>query len=446
MIRFSARQLFARFSVLTIARLVGAVAVFATNVIIARHFGGEALGLFALFVATVSVVAVILPAGFSAVGPILASEYAAKRQHGLLAGFVASARRMVCVTSGLLAAAVLALVGFTPDLLEQDYIWIAIFVCISAPGLALINLDGGVLAGINRQVHGLLPDTFAKPVFVLTGVCAVSVAVAGANVHPHILMAIFAASVWMTAIVTNILWHRASATDDCSVEYDRTRWRETAYPWIVISLLWDFVIELHLMLAGFLAAPAQVAVLHVCFRCRALAGFGMRSIYALLLPEILSGDAKGDTRATQAGIVKANALALAYSIVVMAGFAIMGKFILSIFGAAFTDGLPVLLLVSSVMVVRAMFGPAPAILTAKGHQFAMMAILAGSMALSVLLMILLYPVFGIIGIAIAYCTMSAVCSVLLWLHARRKTGIDCSIFSVFRSDGMNNAKPAPAQI
>lgn len=446
MIRLSARQLLARFSVLTTARLVGAVAVFVTNVIIARHFGAEALGQFALFVATVSVVAVILPAGFSAIGPILASEYAAKRQHGLLAGFVASARKITCVTSGLLAAAVLVLVGFAPDLIGQDHLWVAIFVCISAPGLALINLDGGVLAGINRQLHGLLPDTFAKPVFVLTGVCAVAVAVAGANVQPHILMAIFAASVWFTAIVTNHLWRRASAIiDGGKVEFDRTRWRATAYPWIVISLLWDFVIELHLMMAGLLAAPAQVAILHVCFRCRALAGYGMRTIYALLLPEIISRNANDDTRATQASIARANALALAYSIVVMVSFAIAGKFLLSVFGPAFTDGLPILLLVSSVMVVRAVFGPAPAILTANGHQYAMMAILAGSMALSVVLMILLCPVFGITGIAIAYCAMSAVCSVLLWFHARRVTGIDCSIFSIFRSDALNEAKPTPSQ-
>ena len=71
----------------------------------------------------------------------------------------------------------------------------------------------------------------------------------------------------------------------------------------------------------------------------------------------------------------------------------------------------------------------------------MMAILAGSMALSVLLMLLLFPVFGILGIAIAYCAMSAVCSVLLWLHARRVTGLDCSIFSIFRSGVLNHANP-----
>ena len=181
MIRFSARQLLARFSVLTTARLAGAVAVFVTNIIIARYFGAEALGQFALFVAAASVVAVILPAGFTAVGPILASEYVSKQQYGLLAGFVTSARRIICITSCLLAAAVLGLVGLAPGLLRPDHVWIAIFVCISAPGLALINLHGGVLAGINRQLHGLLPDTFAKPVFVLTGVCAVAVAVAGAQ-------------------------------------------------------------------------------------------------------------------------------------------------------------------------------------------------------------------------------------------------------------------------
>ena len=43
-----------------------------------------------------------------------------------------------------------------------------------------------------------------------------------------------------------------------------------------------------------LAAPAEVAVLHICFRLRVLAAFGLRALYALVLPDIFASHERGD--------------------------------------------------------------------------------------------------------------------------------------------------------
>lgn len=58
-----------------------------------------------------------------------------------------------------------------------------------------------------------------------------------------------------------------------------SRWRHAAYPWLLTIFASDLFIEFHILLTGYMAAASEVAVLHVAFRFRVLAAFGMRSIY-----------------------------------------------------------------------------------------------------------------------------------------------------------------------
>ena len=69
-------------------------------------------------------------------------------------------------------------------------------------------------------------------------------------------------------------------------EAETKRWRKAALPWMLIAILSGCVIELHPLLAGTLAAPAQFAVLHICSRFWVLATFGLRASYSLISPHL----------------------------------------------------------------------------------------------------------------------------------------------------------------
>jgi O-antigen/teichoic acid export membrane protein len=198
---------------------------------------------------------------------------------------------------------------------------------------------------------------------------------------------------------------------------------------MAISALSDYFIELHLLLAGALAAPAQIAVLHVCFRLRMLAAFGLRALYALILPDIFASYERKDAAEFRSNIMRANCLALAYAFAVCLAVIPLGNWVLSLFGEAFENGRAVLLIVCSAMIARAVFGPAPAIMAMKGQHGSVIWILSAGTAVSLVLGLALFPRLGIEAIAIAYTVSYSLIAVAQWWWVKRRTGIDCSIFA-----------------
>src|SRR5688500_2715506 len=83
------------------ARLFGAALTFFVQVAIARFLGSQALGEYILVMATVNVVAVVMPLGFEATGTYFAAEYRAKGEGRLLRGFMARAYLHIPVTGVL---------------------------------------------------------------------------------------------------------------------------------------------------------------------------------------------------------------------------------------------------------------------------------------------------------------------------------------------------------
>jgi O-antigen/teichoic acid export membrane protein len=426
MTRYIGKNLFSRLSVLAGGRLLGAFAAFLSSLLIARYLGGEVLGTFSVFMAIIGVLSVIAAGGFPAVATIFSAEYSAKNQGAQLRGFFQVGTKQAYLGGALCFLAVAAfLFSWFPSGGVQS-VWTALFIGFAIVALALTNLKGALLVGLERQAEGLLPDTLVKPVAFFLFV-AVSL-VAGYSLGTTGLLAGFAASIAVAFLVATYRLRKSSFMSSAP-ENDLPRWRRAAYPWIVTSLAWDLFIELHIIVAGFFVAPLEIAVLHVVFRFRVLAGYGMRSLYALLLPTIISAHATNDDLEFGSQIRKLNLLSFVYSCGVILFFAVAGPYLLGLFGQDFASGWPLLMVVLSTVCVRAVFGPAPAILAMKGHQKSSAIVMLGCLCLSLAGSVLLYPILGLLGIALSYAISNLVASVTLWLCCRALTGIDCSLFS-----------------
>lgn len=424
--RLVSEKLFARLSVLTGGRLLGAFAAFLSSLLIARYLGGEVLGTFSVYMAVVAVLSVLAAGGFPAVATIFSAEYSAKNQDAHLRGFSQAGIRQAYFGGALCFLAAAAVLFFWGPTGGVQFIWTALFIGFATVALALTNLKGALLVGLERQAEGLLPDTLVKPVAFFLFV-AVSL-LAGFSLGTTGLLAGFAASI---AIAFLVAAYRLRKSDFMSVapQNDLPRWRKAAYPWIVTSLVWDLFIELHIIVAGFFVAPLEIAILHVVFRFRVLAGYGMRSLYVLLLPTIISAHATNDELEFRSQIWKLNLLSFVYSCGVILFFAVAGPYLLGLFGQEFVSGWVLLMVVLSTIFVRAIFGPAPAILSMKGHQKSSAMVMLGCLCLSLAGSVLLYPSLGLLGIALSYAVSNLVASVALWLCCKALTGIDCSLFS-----------------
>lgn len=435
----SLSQLLTRSSVLMAARLFGGAVAFAANIVIARQFGADALGIFALTMALVSLLALVLPMGYQAVGVMFVSQYVERGRPDLIRGFLRRGYCNIALVGGAAAILLIGALSAVSDPALRQHMVTGFYVLAMAPALALLNLNGSILTAHRRQYGALLPDLVMKPCLTLAGIALVAAAFVPASVH--MLLAVAAAALWASALWQCLTIYRAQLLPPHSGEArEPAAWRKAALPWMAISLLADYFIELNLLLAGMLAAPAQVAVLHICFRLRVLAAFGLRALYALVLPDIFASHERGDHAEFRHNILRANLLALVYALAVCAAVAAFGGDILALAGEDFRAGHMALVIVCVPMVARAVFGPTTAVMALKGHHGGALWIMVAGLALAVAAGIALFPVMGIDGVAVGFAVSYSLIAAGQWLWLKRRTGIDCSLLSALK------AAPEPVAI
>ncbi len=418
------------FFTLSGGRLAGSFAAFGSSLIIARHFGADALGTLSFFLAIVGVSSVLASWGLPAVSTLFSAEYASKERKDLLRGFVRYARYKIFIGAGL-ALSIFSLYIFyfsSHDNTQSHNVSLLVIFFTVVLGAAMGLLHGGVLVGLERQSEGVLPDALLKPLLFLF--------LMGLVVFFHLdigqvgILLLYSIGVVIAAV---IVWRKVQQAlfndPERHVVSDKGRWKKTASPWMITSLVMDLSVEVHIIVAGLLASPAALAVLHIAFRFRMIAGFGLRSLYMLYIPKIIAANSKGESRVVRRHLNTLNQLAVAYSLGVFLVFVVFGEILMGVFGAEFKQGYFLLLILTATMLVRAIFGPAVALLSMKGHQKLTAVVMLTSLVLSVGSSILFYERFGLVAIAVSYTVSNLLSAVVLWWQAKRIIHIDSSIMS-----------------
>ena len=430
------KSLLTRASGLLAARLAGAALALFANILIARGFGAEALGIFALILALASLLSVFLPLGFQAIGVMVVSQYRAKSAYGQARQFLVQGCRNIVWST--LVAALLVIAGFygwTVATDTQPPLALA-FVLLIAPPLAAMNLNASYLNGRKMAFAAWLPDLVTKPLLMTAGIfLAIQLFTTPGQFH---LLGAVAASYWLTLGFQTVSLRRANAGISREVSNDQGQWYATATPWIFITILSEYFVELNLLLAGLLLLPAQVAILHVCFRLRMLTAFGLRALYGLALPDIYSCHANNDWTGFRQHLLLANGLAVTYAVAVSGGLYLLGEYVLWLFGEAFVAGTSALVVVSLAMVIRAAFGPAPAVLAAHGYHMGSFVILLIGSVLTAILAVSLVGQFGLLALASAYTISYSAVAIAQWWWLKHRTGIDSSIFAGILEHLKNN--------
>jgi len=419
--------LLGKFSSLLGARLAGALCMFAINLLIARAFGLEVLGVFAFYLAGTGLLAICIAAGFNSVVVFFASEYAARGRPDLIKGFVLMAARHIAAGAVLsflvLAAGLPAFNGHLPDYATG----LAVQILLSAVALAGMLLNGGLMISIKQQFRAITPEALVRPGIMLAGVVLLMLFWPSAGLDGVLWLA--TGAMW-AAFIASIIWvhrHLRSAWSS-SAESEPERWRRAAYPWVPVSLLWDYLIDLMVLVAGVLASAEEVAILHICFRFRVLSGFGMRAIYSLLIPEIAALNTQGENAQLRLRLNQANWAALGYSVAVVLFFAVAGPLLLAVFGVTGDQSLWILLVICLTLPVRAAFGPAPAVLALNDHYLVSAAVMTAGCLAGLCLAAALYPALGIAGYAVGYTIANLAVSAGLWRALDNRTGVNCSVF------------------
>ena len=428
------RRLASQSTIIFAARLGGAGLIFIAQALIARIWGAQLLGEYLVVMATVNLVAMVMPLGFSTVGTYFTAEYRARGERRQLNVFVARAyghvfgALVLLLLGGPLA---LGLFGLGDSAVGQHFIPIALMAFAAAN----VFVSGAILVGLKRPFAGFFADAIFRPMLVIGAFLATMGFAAPDQGLATMLWCVAIGFVAVSLVQVGIALSSLKGVPDTAVPRtgEARRWWRFALPWVLISLASDFFFDIDLLLLSSLLSREELAVFGVCTRIFALISFGVAAVYAVTLPDMFESEANHDRSAFNRKVGDANVVASGLSIVLFVLVLIGGPFALMLFGPSFAVGAGPLAVLTLALVVRSVMGPASLVLSIHDRPYASLP----SVGLGVVTLVvgnsLLVPPFGLMGAALSALIAITVWSVGLWLIALRMTKLDVSILQWFRT-------------
>jgi O-antigen/teichoic acid export membrane protein len=437
------RRLASQSTIIFGARLAGAGLIFLVQALIARLWGPELLGEYLIVIATVNLIAVIMPLGFHTVGTYFAAEYRAKGDRGQFIKFMTRSYGHVLISLVLVLLGgplLLTLLGQGESVLAQHFVPVTLF----AFATATVYVNSALLIGLKRPFAGFFADTMFRPFIVIAAFLATMSFAVHAEAFSVMLWAVavgyvLIALVQFAFVVTSL--NRIPETVQPRLA-ETARWWRFALPWVLISLATDFFFDIDLLLLSHALSREELAIFGVCTRLFSLISFGVAAVYAVTMPDMFESEANADRAAFKRKVGDANFVASIISVVLFGGMAAIAPLLLMLFGPSFTAGAAPLAVLCLALVVRSVMGPAALVLSIHDRPYASLPFVAAGIGSLVVCNWLLVPAFGLMGAALSAIIAITVWSVSLWWMVLRTTGMDVSILAWFR---MRRAAAVPAE-
>lgn len=410
------------------ARLFGAGLTFLVQVAIARSFGSQALGEYILVMATVNIIAVMMPLGFEATGTYFAAEYRAKGEGRLLRGFMSRAYLHIALCGVLLLVAgypVASLFGEPGRVLASHWLPAAILTIATA----MVFVSGAMLVGLKRPFAGFFAETLFRPLLAIAGFAVALTALSEAESLSRLLwvLSLGYALVALGQFALLLRATRAIPLEDEPRRGESRRWWYFAVPWIALVVAGDFFFDIDLLLLAGHLSHEELAIFGVCTRVFSLVSFGVGAVYAVTMPDMFESDALKDHAGFHRKIGDANLVASGLAVALLVAVLVLSPFAFMLFGAAFQAGVIPLVILCAGLVVRSVLGPASVVLSVYNRPYTSLPAVATSMVTLVAANLALVPPLGLLGASLAALIAMTVWSGALWFTALRVAGVDVSI-------------------
>jgi O-antigen/teichoic acid export membrane protein len=401
-------------------------------VVLARSLGPGEYGIYAFVMAVVSLLSVPAAMGLPTLVLRETARSEAAGDWGGMLGLWRWSTLAVIAMSGLAALAILAFLLWMPQDAEGARRATLLLAVPLIPLLALGNLRGAALMGLRRVVLGQLPEFILTPSFLLLLVAL------GIFVFAHDLTAPIAVSLHIAAASLAFIIGAALlfANRPKGITHARATYR--IRPWIgailPLALLGGIHVtnqQIGIVVTGALGSDHEAGTLRIAVQAAALVAFGLDTVLLTLSPHLARIAAKGDTRSLQQLSTAGARAAFAFSIVAFAGFALLGPWLIDfVFGPAYAEAYLPIVIIAGGQVINSAFGPVGAILNMSGHERSTLFGMSIAAACNIVLTILLVPMLGAVGAAIAIALTLFCWNVVLWRLALHKVGVSTFIVMI----------------
>ena len=426
------RQLLLRGSLVSfVLQAVGALLIFASEVLLARVLGAAHYGVFATVMAWLQLLTIVGLLGSNYLLLRFVPVYVEEQAWGLLRGIL----RLGWMTGLALAVMVYVLVPALLKLLapEQSSLqfWAFVVGLGALPFYVLSAQRQAILRGLHRIFSALAPEYVVRPLVLIGLLLAFYFGSQHEVEAPQALgMNLVAA---LLAFALGWLWQRRAMPKPVSAatpDYQAPEWLRIAVPLGLIALLQLLIVRLDIIMLSSLAGEEQAGVYAAASRFADLLIFALMAMNAIVAPVISRLHARGENDKLQQLLLMMARAMLLFVVPMLLFIGLFGDRVLALFGEDYLPAFYPLLILSAGQAVNALSGPVGFLLSMTGHQRQMLQVLMLAAGINLVLNLLLIPEYGITGAAISTAVTAVLWNLLLRWVVRRRLGVEPSVLAL----------------
>lgn len=423
-----------RLAAITLAlKLTSTGSAFAVGVLFARTLGPQEFGAYATVMALLNLLAVLGAAGLPGLLVRELSSYEARADWGRLSGLIRSSM-VISIAAALVAGigAVAALVAFGDEHVRKlaQIDWIVILsLCIA---LSLNAVRSGTLRGLNRVLLAQIPDLCVAPVVVALTLAAAAYLPSGSLSASRALSITFSANLAAFALGMIFLFRSYPRTaHGTPPKFEITRWLKMSGPFLLLGAGQLLNGRIDTLMIGVMLGSSSAGIYQVASRGADLIAMGYLAFAVVAGPRISASNAGGDRGAVQTILRKGGVWIAATSIVTGAVLIGAGPLLLRvIFGEGYETAYVPLAVLSGARILFAAFGLCDITLQMLGSAGFVARTLVGVTVANVFMNLLLIPILGTLGAALATGAALVSWNALLARHLRGQYNLRSSVLQV----------------
>ncbi|WP_316961652.1 Wzx-type polysaccharide biosynthesis protein UppV [Agrobacterium tumefaciens] len=415
-------------------RIVSAGIAFFSQIILARLMGEFEYGIFAFVWVLVILFGNLSCLGFHATVIRFLPGYKLEDANDKIMGLTSTARVFAMLSASTVAVFGLAFLFFFGEWIASYYV-IPIFLALfTLPMVALGDVLNGTARANGWAISALSPTYIIRPVLIL--VFMVTAIALGADKTATTAMLTALAATYVTTLLHFIFMNRRLNRHFHSTSrvVHFRHWLRFAFPMFLIDGIGFLMTNSDVVIVGLYLPPDQVGIYFAAAKTIVLMQFVFFSVQAAAAPRLAALIASDDRRGLASFASQAARWAfwpsLFMGLVVLAA----GPFLLSLFGAAFTQGYELMFFLFAGFLAKAAIGPGETLLNMAGKQKLCVFLYILIFSCNIALNMLLIPVYGLAGAAGAAAMAMLIEAVLLHVAIRRTLGIVLFAFNDLRAN------------
>jgi O-antigen/teichoic acid export membrane protein len=298
------------------------------------------------------------------------------------------------------------------------------------PLVALARLRQATLQGLGHVAAGLAPEFLLQPAMVILLVAVVAVSRAAVPDATLAMALQFAAAVAALGAGTWLLRRRLPKEIlRAAPRYRTGAWYGGGIAFMGLVLMTTVLTNIDTILVGKLQGSAEAGIYKIATQLAMLVGLPLTAISIAMAPVIAGLHASGRTGELRARSRAAARAIAAAATAVAAAVAIGAPWILEAFGPEFSAAYVPALILAAAYLVHSAMATSGYLLIMSQHETLVMGVFAAGAALNACGGLALIPRLGMVGAAASSALCLCLVSVSCALLARRKLGIDGTVFA-----------------